>query len=417
MAIAAVDGYGDITSSNAKEIYTAYMKGDIDLSASQRVYCEHFLSNDDIEEIEYEVDVQKNSGSSQIEDAENAESHDGQGENVTATTAGNMAAVAAFPLLAMLAIAADGFTAFALGTAAVACSAATIVFTNLFDNGYSDRTQACDNGDDTNSTIDSYTEALEATMESMNDDMESYQEQSETLTVTMNQKTSEMAALQIQLADATAAGDTAGVQSIKEQMQSLEEMDTSEMEDGLSETQENLEAYQAANNESLGVSGAGQTVSDFLKEGTALGAVATVNAVLLAAAAAAAGLTAAGHMPKLAPFFPDFATSMSAKIMYALCAASFGTAATKMSSKASNEFECGSKGGDMQDHVDSLNGMIEEQLAYTEETGESFAETDEESAESQAEAQEAANKAVAANTSSGTDKDKDKDKDKDGAVV
>ena len=43
MAI-AVDGYGNITQSNAKEIYTAWKRGEVDLDKTQQKKCESFLS-------------------------------------------------------------------------------------------------------------------------------------------------------------------------------------------------------------------------------------------------------------------------------------------------------------------------------------------------------------------------------------
>ena len=43
-----------------------------------------------------------------------------------------------------------------------------------------------------------------------------------------------------------------------------------------------------------------------------------------------------------------------------------GAAASKMGMKAKNEFECGSSGRDMQEHVDTLNDMLGQQEGYIE---------------------------------------------------
>lgn len=415
MGVAPVDGYGNITSGNAKEIYTKYKKGEVNLSPAQQKYCENFLTPEEIDEVSYDTDVKNKEGKDKIGDAEKAESHGGQGANVAVATAGNAAAIASFPLVAMMALAADGFTAVVLGAAAVVIAASTIVFSKMFDAGYKDRTGAKDKADDTNATIDGYTNALLDTMDMMNEDMDAYTKLSQDYTLTVNTNTSQLASLQVDLAAAQAAGDKAGVENIKNQMKQIEGMDLSGQTDEMDETKGRLDEYNAANSESQGVSSAGQSVSDFLKEGTALGVVASVNAIGLTLCGTAAGAVAVGHCPKLAPFFPDFGTSIAAKVMYALSAASFGISAKTMGSKAKNEFECGSAGRDMEGHVGALNDMIEQQAGYVESTTENFDSTDESSTESQAEAQEKGNKAVQTKGAlPTTPKKDDKDDDKDG---
>ena len=57
MGVAPVDGYGIITSGNAKEIYTKYKKGEVDLSPAQQKYCENFLTPEEIDEVSYDTDV------------------------------------------------------------------------------------------------------------------------------------------------------------------------------------------------------------------------------------------------------------------------------------------------------------------------------------------------------------------------
>ena len=415
MGVAPVDGYGNITSGNAKEIYTKYKKGEVNLSPAQQKYCENFLTPEEIDEVSYDTDVKNKEGKDKIGDAEKAESHGGQGANVAVATAGNAAAIASFPLVAKKALAVDGFTAVVLGAAAVVIAASTIVFSKMFDAGYKDRTGAKDKADDTNATIDGYANALLDTMDMMNEDMDAYTKLSQDYTLTVNTNTSQLASLQVDLAAAQAAGDKAGVENIKNQMKQIEGMDLSGQTDEMDETKGRLDEYNAANSESQGVSSAGQSVSDFLKEGTALGVVASVNAIGLTLCGAAAGAVAVGHCPKLAPFFPDFGTSIAAKVMYALSAASFGISAKTMGSKAKNEFECGSAGCDMEGHVGALNDMIEQQAGYVESTTENFDSTDESSTESQAEAQEKGNKAVQTKGAlPTTPKKDDKDDDKDG---
>lgn len=422
MGVAAVTLNGQetpINHSTAKDIYKAYQKGEVELTPAQQKYTESLLSPKDLDEVKYDMkgeDAQK-SGYNEIEDAKKADSHDGQGANAAVTTIGNIAGVVGSCMAASaLANATDGFTQAALSGGMLAGAGVSLASVIKFDNAYSDRTQACDNADGTNEIIDSYSAALIDTMDMMNEDMASYLEQSDELTLGVNTNTSMIADLQIQLADAQAAGDKAGVENIKNQMKQLQGADFSQQEESLQETSGRLEEYKAANDESIGVREGGQTVSDFLKEGTPLGVVGVINSAALLVGSTIMGITAATTTPKLAPFFPDAVGTIAGKVLFALTSALFGTAATIMGTKTKNEFECGSAGGDMQDHVNDLNEMIDEQLSYTDQTTENYAVIDEDSAESQADAKDKANKAVANNSPAPPKKDDDsKGGDKVGA--
>lgn len=423
MGVAPVDGYGNITSGNAKEIYTKYKKGEVNLTPAQQKYCENFLTPEEIDEVSYDTDVKNKEGKDKIGDAEKAESHGGQGGNVAATSLGNAVFGTAAAVITHQAekwAKSDGWVALALAAATLVCATGTLVCSNAFDAGYKDRTGAKDNADDTNATIDGYANALIDTMDLMNEDMDLYQKQSEEYTLTVNTNTSQMASLQVDLAAAQAAGDTAGVERIKAQMKQIEEMDLSGQTDGMDETKGRLDEYNAANSESQGVSSAGQTVSDFLKEGTALGVMATVNAVGLAFATVWAGIAIGsgllGSASSASRFdFAGAAQGIAASVLFAVSTALLGTSAGKMSSKAKNEYECGSAGRDMEGHVGSLNDMIGQQAGYVESTTETFDAADEASTESQGEAKEKANKAVQTNGAlPTTPKKDDEDGDKDG---
>ena len=421
MGVAPVDGYGNITSGNAKEIYTKYKKGEVDLTPAQQKYCENFLTPEEMDEVSYDTDVKNKEGKDKIGDAEKAESHGGQGANAAATSIGGVAFATGAAVLAKTAVKQSllsGFVALGMGAATAACAVASLLCVNAFDAGYKDRTGAKDNADSTNATIDGYTNALIDTMDMMNDDMDLYQKQSEEYTLTVNTNTSQMASLQVDLATAQAAGDKAGVESIKAQMKQIEGMDLSGQTDEMDETKGRLDEYNAANSESQGVSSAGQSVSDFLKEGTGLGVVATINAVLLTVATVFAGLSIASASAAAAKDavklnFPGAAAGIAGAVLFAVAAASLGTATYKMGAKAKNELECGSAGRDMGDHVGALNDMIEQQAGYVESTTETFDAADEASTESQAEAQEKGNKAVQTKGALPNNKD-DKDGDKDG---
>lgn len=423
MGVAPVDGYGNITSGNAKEIYTKYKKGEVNLSPAQQKYCENFLTPEEIDEVSYDTDVKNKEGKDKIGDAEKAESHGGQGGNVAATSLGNAVFGTAAAVITHQAekwAKSDGWVALALAAATLVCATGTLVCSNAFDAGYKDRTGAKDNADDTNATIDGYANALIDTMDMMNEDMDAYTKLSQDYTLTVNTNTSQLASLQVDLAAAQAAGDKAGVENIKNQMKQIEGMDLSGQTDEMDETKGRLDEYNAANSESQGVSSAGQSVSDFLKEGTALGVMATVNAVGLAFATVWAGIAIGsgllGSASSASRFdFAGAAQGIAASVLFAVSTALLGTSAGKMSSKAKNEFECGSSGRDMEGHVGALNDMIEQQAGYVESTTENFDSTDESSKESQAEAQEKGNKAVQTKGAlPTTPKKDDKDDDKNG---
>ena len=423
MGVAPVDGYGNITSGNAKEIYTKYKKGEVNLSPAQQKYCENFLTPEEIDEVSYDTDVKNKEGKDKIGDAEKAESHGGQGGNVAATSLGNAVFGTAAAVITHQAekwAKSDGWVALALAAATLVCATGTLVCSNAFDAGYKDRTGAKDNADDTNATIDGYANALIDTMDMMNEDMDAYTKLSQDYTLTVNTNTSQLASLQVDLAAAQAAGDKAGVENIKNQMKQIEGMDWSGQTDEMDETKGRLDEYNAANSESQGVSSAGQSVSDFLKEGTALGVMATVNAVGLAFATVWAGIAIGsgllGSASSASRFdFAGAAQGIAASVLFAVSTALLGTSAGKMSSKAKNEFECGSSGRDMEGHVGALNDMIEQQAGYVESTTENFDSTDESSKESQAEAQEKGNKAVQTKGAlPTTPKKDDKDDDKNG---
>lgn len=415
MGVAPV-GDTKISADNAKEIYTKWKKGEVELSASQQKYTESFLSPEEIDQIEYDTGSNIKDATQKGKDQIDTTGTDKKAlGGAIASTVGSVAsAVAVAMSTGIIGVAGDGFSAAAAGGVAAGAGAAAIACAYCLDVAYKDRTKANSNKDQTNAVIDGYSNALIDTMDMMNSDMEEYQAQQEELTLTVNENTSQSAVLAIQIADMEAAGDIEGAQQAKEQLKALQEMDTSSQEEGLEETKGRLEEYNAANAESEGVKSSGQSVSDFLKEGTTLGILGTISSVALGAATIVLGLVIS--VPKLAPFFPDIAGSTLANILFKTAAALFGYATKEMITRTVEEYKCGSSGQDMQGHVNGLGDMQTQQSAYVDTTEESFTASDEEAAESQAEAQEAADEAEAKadqNRKAGgaTDDDKD-DKDK-----
>ena len=427
MGVSPVPGYGEITKSNAAQIYRDKETYN-NLDTAQKHMIDHFVSPEEKDEIDYDTganrDNARKSGRASIVDAEKADSHGGQGANVAATSLGGLIFAAGAAILAKVCAAAStasGWAAIGLSAGSLACSVGATACANAFDNGYKDRCTAKDNADSTNEIIDANTSAMDDTMNMMNEDMELYQEQNDEMTNGMNEKAAQLADLKQQLADCEAAGDAAGASGIKNQMKKINEEDFAEDQEGLDETKEKLEGYQEANSEAIGVADGGTTVSGFLQEGTTLGVFAYINALGLTVAAAittlAIGSAMIGSTSDATHFdFAGSAAGIAAAAIFGVSAALLGTAANTMRSKGGNEFECGSAGDEMSNHVSDLNTMIGQQQQYIESTGENYDESDEKAGEDREKGQEAADKLApeGSKNPNGTDKDKDKDDDKNG---
>ena len=414
-----VDGYGNITSSNAYQIYSDWKSGKVELSTAQQKYTERFLTQEQMDQIEYDTGnaSAKKTGAEQI----NTDGTDKkEGVNASLTSLGM--AAGAYELCADLALAksvakTDGNVALVMAIVAAAGATLTYIMANMFDSAYDERTAAEDASDDSDATIEGYTNALDESMDMMNEDMDAYQQGSTQMTLDINSNTSALADLQIQLADAQSAGDIEGAKSIKEQISQLQKADFSGQQDELDELGAKLQDYQDSNAESTGVAESGNSVADFLKAGTPLGVVAAVDAVVLAVASAYAGICIASATMGSAKSashwdFVGMTAGIVAAGIFGIATGMIGKSANTMKNKATAEFDCGSAGRDMQGYVNDLYAMIGEQGEYIETTGENFTATDEASAESQAKAQENANKAVGANTTgNGPTKDPNKKDD------
>lgn len=409
MAIEPVKDYGRIDQSNAKRIYTAYRKGEIDLTPAQRNYTESFLSDKDLDEIDYEVgyiDSETGEKNEAVkDDAKKAESHDGQGLNAAATSAGTLFSAASVVDCATVSAksikpgATGCFVALAAGAITAAAAAACAITANAFDNAFDDRVSVEGNSSETNETLDTNAAVLEESMESMNEDMSLYQAQSKEYTMSVNEQTSDISSLEMELKDAMAAGDKEGAQRLRGEIAQLQKQDFGDQKEGLEEIKGQLDEYQFANDMAIGVSQSSQSVSEFLKEGTPLGVAAVVDA---------AGIALAGLMSAVALYKSVVAATTAAAtpfVGWVAAAAGYAGAALfgvaggflvkagwTMGDKAKHEFECGEAGRDMQDHIDDLNDMTEQQAGYMDETNTSFTQTDSESAKSQGEAQKAASK-------------------------
>lgn len=414
MGVAPVD-FGDgrgpvpIDQSNAKQ--ALQKREELGLNTSQIKYAEKFLSPEEKDEIFYSENESNKRGKEAIGDGdvEKAESHGGQAGNVAASFAPEaiISVLALCPIL-------DGFNQWFCALAANVAGLAGVATAMMYDNGYNDRTSCKDNGDATNETLDGYSSQLEDSMDTMNEDMDEYQDAIDNYTASKNDNTNRQAEVTMQIQDAEAMGDGKKVAELKEQLKGLGEADFSKEEEDMGEIKERLDEYGSLTDEAQGASDGAHTVADFLKEGYWLGPFAAIHAVFYTIAAAASGMAAAGSVPKLAPFFPDAISSGMAKVLLGVAAGMMAKAAEKYGSKAKGEFECGSKGSDMQDHVDTLNDMIGEQTDYVDQTTSDFESADQASAESQGEASKKAGEATQKHGAI-YKKPEEKDDDKTGA--
>lgn len=396
MAI-SVDGYGNITQGNAKEIYVAWKRGEVQLDPSQQKKCESFLSPEELDEVQYDSGVTQNRGKNSVDTSDTDKSANVTGGAGTASAAAAVTTILFGKALSNI----NGFTSLAASNIAMIASASALALSFAFDAGdLSDRNNHSQNAANDNQTIDGYADNLANTMDMMNEDVQTYNDQQNNLTKTVNTQTSQMADLQMQYDAAVAMGDTQGAQKIKEQMLALQKQDNSGLEDELAETGGAIEEYRAMNVEAMGSAESGQTVADFLKAGKPQGILATVNGALCAVGALAAGIAAVlGAIPKIwilgVP--TDLPFGLKSAVFWGGVSAVMATASTMYFKKGSQENECGSNGDEMQDHVNNLNEMITQQDAYTTDTEGAFEESDEAAAESKSEASEKAGESVAGN--------------------
>jgi len=402
MGVSEVPGYGPITSGNAKEIYLAWRNGNVDLEVSQQKYCESFLSPSDWDEIEYDSGNNKKEGYEQISDADKAKEHSDSGANAAGTSAGMAAGAVGVCALAKVASGLtdkNGFVALGMGAAVAVSAIITNLFANAFDNAYSDRCDTNARSDDTNAIIDEQNNMLVESMDMMNEDMANYDAQSQEYMVTVNSTNAELADLQVQLADAEAAGDTQGAAAIRAQIKALQNQGYEGDEEELQGMRDGLLNYSALGDESRGVADAGDTVGEFLRDGKWLGPIAAVDTALLTAATIFStkniyncAIAAAKAAAKLAAGIAEAIAAGVGAVLFTAATVILGKATYTMGDKTKKEFECGAAGDEMGDKVSALNDMIEQQGGYIDETEGFYGEADAARAEDNAEGETMANK-------------------------
>ena len=356
------------------------------VSESQIKWAERFLSEEEREEVFYSDDASKTRGKESMSlDADNDGEDDIKTNNDGSTDqdkgAGSAIATGGTSIVAIvstLAIAglkgmANGFMAIVAGVALVAGagSALTFSFANLFDKGFAIRKSFSEATNDNTATMDAQNDLLVGNMDLMNEDAALYEEQTTEYAEQAAGATNQMAALKVELADAQAAGDTARVAEIQQQIEALQGEDFSGMEDGLQETRDRMEGYSASALEGQGMTENGTKIAEFLDGGKKLKTMAMINAIALSAITVVLGVYQAiagiGKIPTPFGFLDQFGATAGA-IMYGVAIAMLGVAAGKMWKNMSDEGKFGDNGDVMHEHITSLNDMIGQHAGYMEET-------------------------------------------------
>ena len=409
----------NIDQSNALEILknrsSVTQEDGSPMSEAQIKWAERFLSEEELEEVFYSDDSSKtrgkdamnldadNDGEDDIKTNDDGSTDKDRGAGSIMASAGTGAIITG-TILAMCksmaklkgAAATNGFTS--LGAAIVACAGSvlclTFSFANMFDNGFNTRKAFSEATNDNAATMDAQNDLLVGNMDLMNEDAALYEEQTTEYAEQAAGATNQMAALKVELDDAQAAGDTARVAEIQQEIQALQGEDFSGMEDGLQETRDRMEEYSSSALEAQGMTENGTKIAEFLDAGKSLKGMALTNAIALTAATVLLGVLAAiGVVPKL-PFALDAPTAIASGVMWLASMAMMGVAAGKMWKNMSDEGKFGDNGDVMHEHITSLNDMIGQHTGYMDETISTYDGFDEEMEQNQQNSAAAATQTV-----------------------
>ncbi len=397
-----------ITDNNANTIKKDVDQGNTQkLDSGQTKYLEGKVDEDTID---YSNDEMKNVGKNQI-DTKDTESSDAGGAILdTAASAGTTVAAAASATLGKTFLSAAlknsatskiPFAAVLAGGVDLAIGALAIVAANSFDDQLGSRTNYRDTSGDTNQTIQNYFDLMTSDMDTMVEDAQKYKELSDTKLTGDVDRITQIGALQAQLSVYESQGNQEKVAELQAQLDELtqegEQDPTGAM---LGDLEKGLETYSGNSAEASGVAESGDAVSEFLKQGTTMGVLATVNSALLLATGIIMAVNhtisatkAALKVPGIWSKFAAIAIGIAGCVMMVAGNAMVVAAAIKMGNKAKDEFQCADAGSEMQDNVNNLRSNIEQQAGFTESTGAEYTTITTENAETTQKVQEGVDKA------------------------
>lgn len=397
-----------ITDNNANTI-----KKDVDQGNTQKLddgQTKLLGSKVDEDTIDYSNDEMKNVGKNQI-DTKDTESSDAGGATLdTAASAGTTVAAAASATLgkAFLSAALKNsatseipFAAVLAGGVDLAIGALAIVAANSFDDQYGSRMSQMNTAGDTNQTIQNYYDLMTSDMDTMVEDAEKYKDLSDSKLTGDVDRITQIGALQAQISVYESQGNQEKVAELQAQITELtqegEEDPTGAM---LGDLEKGLETYSGNSAEASGVAESGDVVSDFLKQGTTMGILATINSALLlttgiimAVNHTVSATKAALKVPGIWSKFAAIAIGIAGCVMMVAGNVMVLAAALKMGNRAKDEFKCADAGSEMQDNINNLRSNVEQQTGFTETTGAEYTTITTENAETTQKVKEGVDKA------------------------
>ncbi|MCD8377435.1 MAG: hypothetical protein LUB59_01455, partial [Candidatus Gastranaerophilales bacterium] len=278
----------------------------------------------------------------------------------------------------------NSFDALPIGILALSAGTVSAASVALFDSDYNERVSYASASGENIATMQEYIDILNQDIETLNQQADETQEITDETTGDTGEEntTSEdsgdsdtivstLAALYAELTQAQEDGDDAKAAGIQTQITNiLAGLTPGGAEDSTEE--DPLAQLEANNSTAHDLSDYSSNVGDFLKEGNTMGAFGTVNTAALATSAVISTI-----MTVSAYKFVNMFTVANATAGAALCgtaAGIFSAASVAMGVKTAKEFECGSKGGDVQDSVGNMTDPLaqhDELLAsYMNETAE-----------------------------------------------
>ena len=280
---------------------------------------------------------------------------------------------------------------------ALSCS-----FESTFDPNLGERKNQTNNAATNNETIQSYYDALASDMEMMEEDSKSYTELSEQLTQSQVDTITEVAALQGELQVYQAQGNSAKVAELKAQIADLQkssEESNKEPQEEMDGLKGNIESYTANNAEAIGVKTSGDTVSEFLKQGSQMKNFAKAAQIASQLGTVAMLLGVASAAMRVGKDLSGIFTAMFAGLdgagmaMFVAGGVMMGVAAGNFGKHADAEGAAGDAGDEMSGYLASLQENIDGQADYYESTSGEYEETDAASTELVSQNQEAADQA------------------------
>ncbi len=385
-----------ITSDNANTIQKDVSQGNTkDLTVAQEKYLD---SQVDYDTLDYTDEEMQKSGENKIdtkgEDGESLEEKDQKGgaaTSVSTAAAGAAAGAMQATLLAAKVTLSDGYTALILSIIASALGATTLAFSfpSTFDSNLEERKTQTSNAENNNNIINGYVDELNTQMDFMNQNSQKYQEVLTRQTQVQLDRTTRTTALNGNMIELMKQG--LPVSDIQKQQESVfsesEEQITADQEE-LDKLKESFADFTGRNAEAVGVKSSGDTVSQFLKDGSQLAKMAKASAGL--SLIAAVGCLAAVPIPKIwVGIIPvDAVAAGAAKIMFIAAGLAFGYAANNFKSRAEEEGAAADAGNGMAGNLATLGDYIDSHSQTYDAASTGFAEQEAASAEQVANAEE-----------------------------